>query len=74
MPPDTLKPNRPSEYQVLKTKQKRYLLTSPRPSPSPSQIQKGKGKGEFGLWAVTKIIWAPSLPPPPTFFKHEGGL
>ena len=54
MPPDTLKPNSPCEYQVLKTKQKRYLLTSPRPSPSPSQIQ--KGRGEFGLWAVMNSI------------------
>ena len=45
------------------------ILTSPRPSPS--QIQ--KEKGEFGLWAVTKILWATTTTPPPTF-EHDGGV
>ena len=36
----------------------KWVLTSPSPSPSPKtkpQIQ--KGKGEFGLWAVSEILW-----------------
>ena len=48
------------------------------PSPSPKSIR--KGKEDFGLWAVSKILWAtthhppPPHPIPPLTFKHEGGL
>ena len=37
---------------------------------SPSPMSNGKGKEEFGLWAVSKILWAAQ----PTTFKHAGGL
>ena len=39
--------------------------------PSPSPKSNRKGKEEFGLWAVSKILWATT---PPTTFKHEGCL
>ena len=42
---------------------------------SKSQVQAQRGKKEFGLWAVTKILWATTNPTtPPKTFKHEGGL
>ena len=39
---------------------------------SPSPKSNRKGKEEFGLWAVSKILWATTTPP--ITFKNEGGL
>ena len=47
------------------------FLTSPSPM-SKSQVQTQRGKEEFGLWAVTKILWAThtTTPPRPMFNEN----
>ena len=38
-------------------------LSSPSPSPE-SQVQAQREKEEFGLWAVSRILWATTAPHP----------